>query len=231
MHATRIERLLGNLLDRQPDIFRSGDWLVVTPIRHFLRGLWIQEFPKTDSFTGFWGVRNLWAPEHYPELDGFMRTTDVVSDQRRWEFFKLSESEMASALLEEAEQLTLPHLRSIDSMDRLYQLTMQEVPPFSDAPEAHFRLELAIGNFDRARALLAQHRRWWFDDDYDLFGDDDPVYREQTRQLCHLLEEGAFQRIAQVFHQCEAVAAKSYGVEHLWEPSPFPFELALGKAQ
>ncbi len=224
MQQMRIARLLGNLGGRQPDIYQAGDWLVITPITHFLRGLWLQEFPATGDYAGFWGVRNLWGPEYYPELDGFMGTTNYISNPRSREFPNLPETEQLKLLSEEVERVTLPHLRSIDSMDRLYQLTMQQPPPFSEGYEAHFRLELAMGNFDRARALLNKHRGWWFDDD-DLFDDDVPAYSEQTRQLCHLFEKEEFQRIAQLFHQWEAAAAKDYGVQHLWQPSPFPFEL------
>ena len=159
-----------------------------------------------------------------------MGTTNYISNPRSREFPNLPETEQLKLLSEEVERVTLPHLRSIDSMDRLYQLTMQEPPPFSEGYEAHFRLELAMGNFDRARALLNKHRGWWFDDD-DLFDDDVPAYSEQTRQLCHLFEKEEFQRIAQLFHQWEAAAAKDYGVQHLWQPSPFPFELGRrGKA-
>jgi len=224
MQQMRIARLLGNLEGRQPDIVQAGDWLVVTPITHYLRGIWFDESPATGDFVGFWGVRNLWAPEYYAELDGFMDTTNVIFNSRSREFFNLPETEQLKLLSEEVEQVTLPHLRSIDSMDRLYQLTMQEPWPFSEGHEAHFRLELAMGNFDRARALLIEHRGSWFDDD-DVFDDDVPAYSERTRQLCHLFEKGEYQRIAQLFHQWEAAAAKDYGVQHLWQPSPFPFEL------
>jgi hypothetical protein len=43
-----------------------------------------------------------------------------------------------------------------------------------------------------------------------------------------LLEAGDTVSLAALLHSWEAAAIKLYAVEHLWQPSPFPFEMLSG---
>ncbi len=214
---SRLEQIFAPLLDRHPDVSIVGDWLVVAPVRHFIRGLWLQDFLGGKVFHGLWGVRNLWVPGYEPELDGYIEATHRTSLANE------GEAAVARALREEVETVTLPLLRSIWSLDQLYHRTVRE--PFADRTMARFQLEVAMGHFERARDLQDAYQAEWFMDD-GVFEDPDPLDLQRTRELCRLLDAHDTGRIAYRLHQWEAIAAHDFGVRHLWEPSPFPFEAA-----
>ena len=216
MNATsRMQRLLAPVLSRQPDVTVAKGWLVVLPVRHFLRGVWLQEY-RDGTSAPLWGIRNLWAYGVEPEIDGFMRPTFL--DRVR------TEEAISRDLCKEVEAVTLPHLRSIDSMSRLYALTMDQGYP--DRTESLFYLELAMGHFERARILKEKYQASWFEAD-DMFPGQDPADTARTRLLCRLLAEDDITGIARSMHQWEADAAGAFNVRRLWEPTPFPFEAAL----
>jgi len=48
----------------------------------------------------------------------------------------------------------------------------------------------------------------------------------KTRALVTLLDAGDYAGIAALLHEWEAITARNFRVEHIWEPTPFPFETA-----
>lgn len=210
-----MRQLLAPVLWRQPDVTVANGWLVVLPVQHFLRGVWLQELSDGTS-APLWGIRNLWAYGVEPEIDGFMRTTFL--DRQR------TEQEISQRVCTEVEAVTLPFLRSVDSMSRLYALVLDQGIP--DRTESLFYLELAMGHFDQARALKATYAASWFYFD-DMFPDQDPADTARTRLLCRLLAEDDLDGIARSLHEWEADAARAFKVKRLWEPTPFPFEAVL----
>jgi len=210
-----MKRLLAPVLSRQPDVTVANDWLVVLPIQHFLRGVWLQELGDGTS-APLWGIRNLWAYGVEAELDGFMRTTFL--DRQR------TEQEISQRLCTEVEAVTLPFLRSIDSMSRLYTLTLDQ--GFPDRTESLFYLELAMGHFERARTLQEKYAPSWFYFD-DMFPGQDSPGTARTRLLCRLLAEDNVNGIARSMHEWEADAARAFKVKRLWQPARFPFEAVL----
>lgn len=213
--TSRLERIFAPLLDRHRDISIVGDWLVVAPVRHFIRGLWLQDYLGGKVVHGLWGVRYLWVAGYEPELDGYIEATHRVSLESQ------GEAAVARALCEEVETVTLPLLRSIRSLEHLYERTARE--PFADRTMARFQLEVAMGHFELARAVQESHQAEWFMDD-GMFQDPDPLDLQRTRELCRLLDANDHRPIASRLHRWEAIAAHDLGVRHLWQPSPFPFE-------
>jgi hypothetical protein len=121
------------------------------------------------------------------------------------------------------DDAVLPYLRSIDSMERLYQeITHNRADAVAGALESKFCLDLALGNFDAAREVLARQRAHWFRKQDDHF---DEQEMEQVRQLCRFLDEGSYGAIALCLHEWEASAVKSADLHGVWEPTRFPFEL------
>jgi hypothetical protein len=209
MSATsRMRQLLAPVLSRHADVTVANGWLVVLPVRHFLRGVWLQNYDEGISVP-FWGIRNLWAYVHDPDVDGFMRPADLNRVR--------TEEEISHDLCKEVEEVTLPLLRSVDSIERLYALTMEQGYP--DRTESLFHLELAMGNFDRALALRDKFAPSWFYFD-DMFPGKDPPDLAHTRLLCGLLEESDRDGIVQRMQEREARGARAYKVKRFWEPTP-----------
>jgi hypothetical protein len=73
------------------------------------------------------------------------------------------------------------------------------------------------------RTTLPFLRDEWFTDRPE-WHEKDRVANARTRHLCTLLDEENYGGIADLLHEWEAVTARNFKVEHVWEPTPFPFE-------
>lgn len=216
---------LNQLLEQQPDVVHSGLWMVVKPVRHFLRGMTVYDLGGKKGLTGAWSVQGLWTPGMSNELDGYIGSRLPFRKQGPVIIIDVVQSPPDDFFREKIEQTTLPCLRSIDSMEALYRESMRKrADLISDSPETHFCFELAMGHFDTARGLLSRHRDNWFHKPVDYFDDEDA---ERVRRLCSLLEAENYRAIAKMLHASEASNVKNLKLKHLWEPSPFPFEASL----
>lgn len=216
------EHWLTQLLEQQPDVTHTDLWTVIKPVHHFIRGMIVYDFPEKKGLLGTWDVRSLWVPGASTELEGsidfgipFYRegpvtVVDIIAPMPH-DIFR-----------ERIEQITLPYLRSIDSMGTLYRESVRNRGNLmSDSPESLFHLELAMGNFDTARQLLERHRDDWFHKPVNYFEEEDA---EHTRQLCRLLDHENYSGIALLFHEWEALNVERREIDHIWETTPFPFE-------
>jgi hypothetical protein len=197
---------------------------VVKPAHHFVRQIFLFNAPKENRLYGIWSIHSLWAPSSPTELEdtiGF--STPLPQGDAIMLIPELMPKPMEYGTFEKhIEETVLPFLRSVDSMERFYREIIDRPTNLNtNTPDSKFCLELAMGHFDAASKLLAQHRNHWFqkqDDDFDDYE------IEQIRPLCRMLDDGNYGAIARHLHQWEASAAEFSDLGGLWEPSPFPFE-------
>jgi hypothetical protein len=217
------EHWLTRQLERQRDMIHTNLWTVVKPVHHFVRRITAYDVPEKNGLYGVWSIQSLWAPLFPTELEGA-----IGFSMRPLEGPIAISLETIPAPLdyqvfcEHLDDAVLPYLRSVDSMERLYQeVKRRQADAVADALESKFCFDLAMGNFDAAREVAARQRAHWFQKQDDHF---DEQEMEQVRQLCRFLDEGSYGAIALCLHEWEASAVESANLDGVWEPTRFPFE-------
>jgi hypothetical protein len=209
---SRTKRLLAPLAERNPDVVYVRDWMVVLPLQHVFRGFCLDMTSMKGVFRPVGSIRDLLFMQISPGIDAFI-------DYHRYrdgpDFYdELDEQAQSQILCRLIEEHTLPFLRSTDTLEAYYRLRTHALRPISSWPPMHFRLELAMGHFEIARYLARRYRDDWFSrPDYGT-----------VHSLVGLLDADDHAGIAALLHEWEAVTAKNFRIERVWEPTPFPFE-------
>ncbi len=211
---SRTKRFLAPLLERNPDTVYVKDCVVLRPVDHVFRAVALDRTSMKGVFRPVWMLSDMLILRTTPGIEQYLYYAYPLS---REEFWSLSEPEKGELIAREMDRTTLPFLRTIDSLEKYYWHRMHNNRMIAAYPPEHFRLELAMGHFETARALANGHRESWFND---------KEVSDQTRLLVMLLDAGNYSGIADVLRECEAATAKNFRIEHIWEPTPFPFETA-----
>lgn len=211
---TQVRQALKPLLDRHSDLALIGRFLLVKPIHHITRGVFVDRSIDKVAFVpqvvtdmlalepvrryGFWG----WNPERL--YDQRVGTWDVTKPETVW------------AMRDHIEVNVLQRLRAIVSLDdyRKYENGKSKIffGAFEQLIFPNMMLAAAHGDFDAALQLWPVE--YWFDQRLTkLF----PEFHTA-------LETGDRAYIAKALHRLEAAAVRAFGMEHIWEPTPFPLE-------
>jgi len=210
---SRTKRLLAPLAERNPDMVYAKDHMVLLPIRNVFRAVRLDMTSMKGIFRPTWSITDLLWMQPSPGIDGFILYHRYNTGR---DFFDLNKTTQSNMLCMQIEEITLPFLRSADSFEAYYRLRTHCLRPPASWPPEHFRLELAMGHFEIARYLARKHRDDWFSK---------PDYGK-TQALVTLLDGEDYASIAALLHEWEAITAKNFKIEHLWEPTPFLLELS-----
>lgn len=222
----RTIRLLGPLLESQPDLAFAQDRLFLKPVRNVLRFVFFQEYPKLGTFHAFWTVQLLCCPADLYELGGEIWTgSHLPGSQEKPTFFELAEDRQSEILCRGIEEEALPMLRSFDQAEKAARHFLEVEGPNTDDPQHRFWFQCILGRFDVASALQADHRASWLREAATPWYED-KEWNDRLEAVCRLLERGLERQVATLLHEWEAITAKNFKIEHLWEPTPFPFETA-----
>ena len=217
----QVRRALKPLLEQRADLALVGRILVIKPIRHILRGVYIDRRSDLNRFEPLSVVLHLfeyrtWMPLMWPQ--SLVRGHDTV-----WQW---SDSQAVPALLEAIDQAAIPQLQQIDSIEQLietidrnqFRHRLFESPP----TELHF--QIALGDLVAAERICIDHVSKWTK---SIFGrdEDDWAKLRRLKQLCRLVAAGDRAGLAALLHEWEAQTVRNLKIDHLWEPTPFPLEL------
>ncbi|UJW86473.1 hypothetical protein [Devosia sp. SL43] len=208
------------------------------PVNHLMRSFFLDRTSAKAHVLASWNVQTMFAPPPDHRTGAGARLVRG--------FGYLADPQTQVRLIEEMELLTSEML-SIVTIEDLPALGWKALPMFTPRPMAFampllargafaealicFRQALARidGGVERHRADLTRHRspdsRPARLDAY-LLGRQ-LEYQQGYGTICALLSEGDARAIATQLHRWEAAAVRLHKVEHLWEPTPFPFELGL----
>lgn len=209
---SRTKRLLAPLTERHSDMVYTKDRVFVLPIHKVIRAIRLDMTSMKGLFRPVWSIADLLSMRPSPGIDGFILYHRYSTGPDFYE--DLDEKAQSDLLCGLIEEHTLPFLRSVDSFEAYYRLRTHCLQPVASWPPEHFRLELAMGHFDIARYLAARHRDDWFSR---------PDY-VKTQAMVRLLDAEDYAGIAARLHESEAITAKNFRIDHIWEPTPFPFE-------
>jgi hypothetical protein len=219
--AADLKRFAAPLLTANPDLVRIKRLIAIRPVRHVLRGIYLDGSSSRGVVRPKWFAMILFQPEAfiqfrfagdiYPKLPG------------RW---NLSDPDAPPFFSAKVEEVALPLLRTLETLEDFYRFAMQDdVFLFGSLNGLHMKqvlVEAARGDFaaaDRCSAALLNVPNAW-SRQKDLAEE----FAVTTEKLCPLIAARDRTGIASMLHAWEEQAVKKLKLEKVWEPSPFPVE-------
>jgi hypothetical protein len=230
--AKSAKDLLGPLVERNADLARVGNVVVLKPIRHVLGGICIEPGNTPERFLPTWFVHHLLVPHRGAVAE---KGIEACGDRRDdWAFSRPNvEQDLAQAL----EHSVLPILRGVQELEAMVNLRAamcaydrRNYRFYGLRTGGDFITKIALGQIDVA-LLWAKNIRISGYLDRRLQDDAEPCegelsYLDWIRRVLVLLEQDGRAGMAEMLHAWEAETVRLLKLEHLWEPTPFPLEEA-----
>jgi hypothetical protein len=222
--AAQVKKLVRPLLERHSDLALVGRWIFVKPVHHFARGILLGRMLDAEKFRPQWAVVHLFEWQRFFPLSWGEWLYNKESE--RPGSWRISDADIASALFREIEEEALPALRAMKTLDDYLSYVSGHYfrHHLYDWPDCRIIVETALGDLKAARATGEANLAIW--------SRTDPYFDEETldkyrrlRELCARLVADDRPGLVQMLHEWEASTAKNLKIEHIWQPTPFPFEL------
>jgi hypothetical protein len=213
--ALQVKKLMGPLLERNPDLVLDGRWLHLKPVHHVLRTLLIDRTGLANNFTPRWAVIVLFRPTEQIDL----KYGQMLAGRRGWSW---DDPEMPSELCTAIENDALRQMRKIQTIEDFVEFAsspkrfpLRELSAF---PHVKLLADIACGQLESARAACQQWRgrlpRW----------PEDPL-EPIVDGLCPPLATNDVPALVRQLHTWEEYTVKQLKLEKIWERTPFPIEL------
>ncbi len=216
-----ITRLTKTLLNRNPDLYLVGRLVVVRPVHHVVRGIFIGQTRTTNTVRPIWAANCLFDP-----LYSFHFTYGYEINPKNTRHWDIDHADFELDIADCIEEMALPRLRALRTVEDYYTHTMKG--PFfyrtlDDDPLTKIYVDAARGDFEAAdvfrRKLEANPARWSNDtrkpEDFSLL----------MQRLCPLIASRDRAGIAALLHEVERQSVQRLKLEKIWQPSPFPIEM------
>lgn len=214
-----VRQFVQPFLARNPDFVLSKRLLVLKPVEHIVRGIYVDRTGASQYFRPVWAINCLFYPQHlftftygaeiYPRLPGL------------WE---LGELNLAENFADIAGELAAPRLRSFHTIEDLYGFAMSGNEHFGSLKNMNLKrlfFELARGDLDACEEICRMELAkpdgtYWH------------TYQEDVDRIKHVIAPLVLARdraaLAALLHGWEAIAVKKLKLEKFWQPTPFPLE-------
>lgn len=236
--AAQVTRLVQPFLASHPEFVSVGRAIVLTPVRHVIRGIFVDRASIKSYIVPNWFVSILFRPP----VAGFT----TLSQRLDRATGDLDRGDAQARLLGEMERALSEVLIDAETVESLFEAAGKSSVGMH--PEIRCLVLAALGRFAEAGENLAHHIAF-LQHQHD---GSVAAWRKLTRvgsknwqrqlqfrqrerqciveleQLCSLVTAGDRKAVALLLHEWEATAVKRQKVEHLWEPTPFPVELGEG---
>ena len=220
--SRQIQKLMQPLVDRTPDICLVESWIILCPVSHFVRGIIFDRSSDKEKFRPTWAVMHLFEPMTVFHLSLGQRISGSSTGLWKW-----SNPEVKSEIEIALEASVLPMLRNMDCLEK-YVSFLEKHPDYgwSKRPLQKLIVDIAMGDFDAARVICGDVISRYTPETFP--GDaEDKAHFADLKKLCALLARDDRKGMAAMLHAFEAETVKNLKLEHVWEPTPFPFELAV----
>lgn len=209
--GAEIRKMVKPLLERHDDLAMVGRFMVVKPIHHLRRGIYIDYCRNPWMFDPRTVVALLIPPSDVIVLG----LGDFLSDPKTG-YWDATNPDSVQRLFDLLEEKILPKLRSTTTFDHYRELAA---------------LYEASGNYydrDRFFEMLAATATGYLDLAQSIV-EPLPSMQHYLAQLAPSFYPSLLARdrkeIAKVLHEWEALAVQKGKLEKFWEPTPFPLEL------
>jgi hypothetical protein len=205
------------LLERNDDLALVGRLVVIKPVHHLLRGVYMDRSSDPSIFQPTWFVTLLFAPHADVHFDWGERVYNRGASGQ----WKAADPATPHVMCEEIEKHALPLLRPVQTIDDFVAFASRERFRWTCLDDKGFSkaiVDVACGNFESAEAFCTEVAATRAKNSAPDMPD--PI---------HLMTETLSRRdrpgLARLLHAWEAASAKRLKLEEFWEPTPFPIEL------
>ena len=217
--AAQVKKLVRPLLARHPELVLIGRMIVIAPVRHVLRAIYIDRTRSGDQFNPRWAVIHLF--EHSRSV-WFNLGGDIYKPRptpwhdRYPTLWWINDPETPELLAETIETVVLPKLEPLHELEAFYQhLISVKDHAYHLRPYQRVIVEAARGRLNDVRHVCCDELSRWSDKD---------EYVRLPRQICARLAANDIAAVAALLHDWEATTVRNLKIEHLWKPTPFPLE-------
>ena len=218
--VAQVRQVVQPLLQRNSDLALVGRIVVIKPVHHILRGIYIDRMSDPLIFRPIWAVVFLFEPRQTLSFNWGERV------YRRSGLWELPDPDMPNDMAEAIEEQALPLLRPVQSIDDFVAFTSKDRFKYTHLdfyPDRRIFVDVARGDLEAARTICAHFatdraKRWYLpqmQEEYDRI----------TQRLCPLVAANDRPGLARLLHEFEAGSARDMKLNKLWEPTPFPIEL------
>ena len=209
----QIKRLVRPLLTGQPELALIGRMIVIPPVRHVLRAIYLDRSGRAERFSPRWTALSLF------ELRGditFSLGGDIYKPRptpwhEEYPTLWWNDDPETPQVLVEAIETLLPKLAPLDDFEAFYQhLISVKDHAYHLRPYQRVVVEAARGRLDEVRKICRDEFSRW--------------PSKSAEAICALLAENDIAGIVALLHEWEATTVRNLKIEHLWEPTPFPLE-------
>lgn len=203
----------------QPVPPKQGTCLILPPVQHYYRYLFLAKRPNRDTFKFGHGVFQLCEAANDFHQTVSNELSDPATGHRGG--FRLDNPEVLESL-DRAASMGVTILRGVEQPDDLMGYIHTKASGFAANRDGEIWLAVSAGRFDEARKQLAARRF------ADELPDDKRMQMFDMVSLSRLkvaLEAGQDAVLA-VLRDMERHNVKMLKLEQYWQPTPFPFETA-----
>lgn len=218
----QINRLLGELVERNPDLARSDRFVIIKPLRHVLRSISIDRSITADTPQLLCSIGHFFDPTANRQGITLDRFFTARGAPHRW-----TEPGMPAAFFEACETRILPKLRGVDTIEDMLRFRTLGSSEFKAAVrwvihQIHFAA--AYGRFDRALRRFQRIKHW----DRSRMSWRRLEFEHVADELVPLMRANDRDGVIRLLHRWEEDRVRRFGLESIYEPTPFPLELAAG---
>jgi hypothetical protein len=218
--VAQVRQVVQPLLQRNSDLALVGRLVVIKPVQHILRGVYIDRMSDPLIFRPIWAVVFLFEPR---QTFSFNWGERVYRRPGSWD---VSDPDTPATMAAAIEEQALPLLRPVQSIDEFVRFTTSDRFPYTPLDFYELRkifVDVARGDLDAARSICEflmtdrgkRKHLPLMQEEYDRI----------TQRLCPLVAANDRPGLARLLHEFEARSAKDMKLDKIWEATPFPIEL------
>lgn len=215
--AREVKKLVTPLLARNDDLVLIGRAIVFRPVRHVMRGVYIDRTSSADLFYVALSIIVLFSGQ-----DDFTMVRGGAIYPPQKGLWLLSDPGVSETLCKQIEDVALPRLRNIGDDFEYIRSRQSEDPSWLIRAGATYTLyRIAEGNLDAARDLIATSEfaaHVWLPHLKRLGLD------EKLLALGNKLSHEDRLTLAGLLHEWEAYSVEKLKLGKIWERTPFPLE-------
>lgn len=215
----QINGLFARLIERNPDLVRSGRFVVLKPVRHVMRSIMIDRTSDADYPQLLWSLGHMFNPAGGRQGICLERFYTGRGSPSYW-----SEPGMPDAFFAACENKILPLLRGVTTIEELMRFRSREAPEFGSAITwVMFRIHFsaAFGRFDQALRRFERIKHWT----HARWGWRRPEFDHVADELIPLIRANDRDGVIRLLHAWEEEAVRVTGLQAIYERTPFPLEL------
>ena len=215
----QVNKLLKLVADRHSDLEVIGGYLVLKPVDHIVKIVFIDRTSSADSFRPQTLSTNLsFGFRTIPYGTGIWLRREVGDLLWRW-----SNPLISDDFIRVVERVALPQLRAIQTLDDYYRYAesvhLQHFPYFF---KLRLLLYIALGRLDDAQKVLNDERASDCLRPLNLHA---PGLGDRLRQQGPSISAEDRTLLAEAIHTWEEDTGDALKIRSIWQRTPFPLEL------